>query len=59
MPITIARRTLLSAAAMAAALSLAPVASAQDKITLRLSSPASETDQRAVALTTVFAPAVA
>jgi tripartite ATP-independent transporter DctP family solute receptor len=32
---------------------------AQDKITLRLSSPATPTDQRAVALTGVFAPAVA
>ncbi|MDH3264872.1 MAG: sialic acid TRAP transporter substrate-binding protein SiaP [Paracoccaceae bacterium] len=59
MPITIARRTLLSTAAVAAALSLAPIARAQDKITLRLSAPASETDQRAVALINVFAPAVA
>lgn len=34
-------------------------ASAADKITLRLSTPATETDQRSVALATVFAPAVA
>jgi tripartite ATP-independent transporter DctP family solute receptor len=32
---------------------------AQDKITLRLSAPATPTDQRAVALTEVFGPAVA
>jgi TRAP-type transport system periplasmic protein len=32
---------------------------AADKITLRLSSPATETDQRAIALTGVFGPAVA
>ena len=34
-------------------------ATAADKITLRMSTPASETDQRSVALATVFAPAVA
>ncbi|MGE0502121.1 MAG: sialic acid TRAP transporter substrate-binding protein SiaP [Rhizobiaceae bacterium] len=34
-------------------------ASAQDKVRLRLSSPATPTDQRAVALTEVFGPAVA
>jgi TRAP-type C4-dicarboxylate transport system substrate-binding protein len=59
MPFTITRRTLLSTATAAAALGLAPAARAQDKILLRLSSPASETDQRAVALTEVFGPAVA
>ena len=32
---------------------------AQDKVKLRLSSPSSATDQRAVALTSVFAPAIA
>ncbi|MDH4050174.1 MAG: sialic acid TRAP transporter substrate-binding protein SiaP [Rubrivivax sp.] len=48
------------AAAVAASLSLAAgVSHAADRIKLRLSSPASATDQRAVALTTVFAPAVA
>lgn len=59
MPITIARRSLLSATAMAAALSLAPMANAQDKIQLRMSTVATETDQRSVALEQVFAPAVA
>ena len=47
---------------VALALSLAALttpARAQDKITLRMSTPASETDQRAVALASVFAPAVA
>jgi tripartite ATP-independent transporter DctP family solute receptor len=38
---------------------MATPAIAQDKITLRMSTPASETDQRAVALAEVFAPAVA
>jgi tripartite ATP-independent transporter DctP family solute receptor len=46
--------------AIAASMSLAAGASfAADKIKLRLSSPATPTDQRAVAVTTVFAPAVA
>jgi tripartite ATP-independent transporter DctP family solute receptor len=35
------------------------MATAQDKITLRMSTPASETDQRSVALAEVFGPAVA
>jgi tripartite ATP-independent transporter DctP family solute receptor len=34
-------------------------ASAQDKVTLRLSTPATETDQRSVALATIFGPAIA
>jgi len=41
------------------ALSLASTAGAQDNITLRMSTPASETDQRSIALAEVFAPAVA
>lgn len=57
------RRTLLgvSAAALAvASLAIGGVSPAfADKIKLRLSSPASPTDQRAVALTEVFGPAVA
>ena len=62
MPGRIARRTLLGATAAAAL--VAPFAGfgpafGQDKVTLRLSSPATPTDQRAVALTEVFAPAVA
>lgn len=56
---TVTRRALLVATA-AAAIAATSVGGtfAQDKIKLRLSSPASETDQRAVALTEVFAPAV-
>ncbi|MEQ3626964.1 MAG: TRAP transporter substrate-binding protein DctP [Celeribacter sp.] len=46
------------AAAAAASVSLATSAFAQDKVQLRLSSPASETDQRAVALIEKFSPAV-
>lgn len=42
-----------------AVLALAAPALAADKITLRMSTPASATDQRSVALETVFAPAVA
>ncbi|MBL4768541.1 MAG: TRAP transporter substrate-binding protein DctP [Rhodobacteraceae bacterium] len=49
------RRALLALTAAAIA---APVYAA-DTITLRLSTPASETDQRSVALAEVFAPAVA
>ncbi len=60
MPTKLARRTFVSAiAATALALSVGGVALAQDKITLRLSSPSSATDQRAVALIEKFAPAVA
>ena len=58
----IARRTLLGATAAAAfTASFAGYGPAfgQDRVTLRLSSPATPTDQRAVALTEVFAPAVA
>ena len=52
-----ARRT---AAALALALLTPLTAPAQDeKVTLRMSTPASETDQRSVALAEVFAPAVA
>jgi TRAP-type C4-dicarboxylate transport system substrate-binding protein len=46
------------AATVALAIS-AGIASAQDKITLRMSTPASETDQRSVALAEIFGPAVA
>jgi tripartite ATP-independent transporter DctP family solute receptor len=59
MPKSLARRAVLLGAAVASAAALASSAVAQDKITLRLSSPASATDQRAVALEEVFAPAVA
>jgi tripartite ATP-independent transporter DctP family solute receptor len=57
------RRTFLGASAaslVTAGIGLgAGRAAAADKIQLRLSSPATETDQRAVALTSVFGPAVA
>ena len=46
------------ATALVASVIAAP-AMAEDKITLRMSTPASETDQRSVALEEVFAPAVA
>ncbi|MFZ7093123.1 TRAP transporter substrate-binding protein DctP [Primorskyibacter sp. 2E233] len=49
----------MSALAASAAFLAPMAASAQDKITLRMSTPASETDQRSVALAEVFAPAVA
>ena len=53
------RRTLLAAALAAATMLSSTAAIAQDKLTLRLSSPASATDQRAVALTEKFGPAIA
>lgn len=53
------RRTVLAAVAAASvAGSFAGAALAQDKITLRLSAPSSDTDQRAVALLEKFGPAV-
>ncbi len=54
------RRTVLAGAAAASVLAVTarPVL-AQSKVRLRLSSPSTPTDQRAVALTSVFAPAVA
>ncbi len=55
----VSRRSIITAAAAASLSSLAGHAFAQDKVKLRLSSPSSATDQRAVALTSVFAPAVA
>ncbi len=51
----LSRRTLM--VLTAAALALPAVAA--DKVTLRMSTPASETDQRSIALAEVFAPAVA
>ena len=63
MSIKLTRRQALGAVAGAAAATSfggisAPRAFAADKITLRLSSPATPTDQRAVALIEVFGPAV-
>ena len=60
---TFSRRTLVGAAVGAVAaiaiLGTTPSPASADQIVLRLSSPATPTDQRAVALTEVFAPAVA
>ncbi len=52
------RRAAVTAVAAIAAFA-AGAASAQDKIVLRMSTPASATDQRSVALAEVFGPAVA
>ena len=58
MPFKLARRSFVAAAAVAAVVSTGAASFAQDKITLRMSTPASATDQRSVALETVFGPAV-
>lgn len=55
MTLTLTRRAM----ALLAVAAFATPALAQDKITLRMSTPASETDQRSVALAEVFGPAVA
>ncbi|MEY2956539.1 MAG: TRAP transporter substrate-binding protein DctP [Gemmobacter sp.] len=55
MTLTMTRRMVLALSVAA----MATPALAQDKITLRMSTPASETDQRSVALASVFGPAVA
>jgi len=52
-------RIATSLIALATGLAVAGSAMAQDKITLRMSTPASATDQRSIALEEVFAPAVA
>lgn len=59
MRFSIIRRGLLATAVAASLSAMGGAVHAADKIKLRLSSPATPTDQRAVALTTVFAPAVA
>jgi tripartite ATP-independent transporter DctP family solute receptor len=57
---TIDRRALLSAATgLAATVAFGTPTRAQQKVLLRLSSPASATDQRAIGLETHFGPAVA
>ncbi|MCA9838482.1 MAG: TRAP transporter substrate-binding protein DctP [Trueperaceae bacterium] len=53
------QRAVLLIAALMLLGSVFSAAFAQDKITLRLSTPATETDQRSVSLETVFGPAVA
>jgi TRAP-type transport system periplasmic protein len=59
MEFTLSRRRVMAAASAASLAAFAGSAFSQDKPKLRLSSPSSATDQRAVALTTVFGPAVA
>ena len=54
MTMTLARRGL----ALLAALAISAPAVAQDTITLRMSTPASDSDQRTIALAGIFAPAV-
>ncbi len=54
MTMTLARRGL----ALLAALAISAPAVAQDTITLRMSTPASDSDQRTIALAEIFAPAV-
>jgi TRAP-type transport system periplasmic protein len=51
--------TAMTAAALATMPLIAPSASADEKVTIRLSTPASETDSRTIALSDVFAPKVA
>lgn len=53
------RKLLTGAASLVLSAALAVPAIAQDKVTLRMSTPASETDQRSVALAEVFGPSVA
>jgi tripartite ATP-independent transporter DctP family solute receptor len=55
----LSRRLVLAGAMSIGLAGLATISFAEDKITLRMSTPASETDQRSVALAEVFAPAVA
>ena len=59
METTLSRRRVVAAAAAASLSAFAVSSFAQEKVKLRLSSPASATDQRAVALTSIFGPAVA
>ncbi|OIP86664.1 MAG: C4-dicarboxylate ABC transporter [Rhodobacterales bacterium CG2_30_65_12] len=59
MPMTLARRSMLAAAAALATLAATGAALAQDGITIRMSTPASETDSRSVALADKFGPMVA
>ena len=59
MTISTTRRALLATAAALTLAATGGAAIAQDRITLRMSTPATETDQRSVALAEVFAPAVA
>ena len=55
---SLTRRAVLAAATALAVVATGTAGMAQDRIKLRLSTPATETDQRSVALSTVFGPAV-
>ena len=59
MTISFHRRGLMATAAVALASTVITGPAAAQDLTLRMSTPASETDQRSVALAEVFAPAVA
>ncbi|MBI1217604.1 MAG: C4-dicarboxylate ABC transporter [Rhodobacteraceae bacterium] len=59
MTTTISRRTLLAATAAGAFVAATRASFAQDKPTIRMSGPMTPTDQRAVALTDIFGPAIA
>ncbi len=60
MTMTTTRRGLLAGTTALVALALSfGAANAADKVTIRMSTPATETDQRAVALASVFGPAIA
>ncbi|MDP3860941.1 MAG: TRAP transporter substrate-binding protein DctP, partial [Phaeovulum sp.] len=59
MTYSITRRAVLGATAAATMILAAGIAAAQDKIQLRMSTVATETDQRTVALAEVFGPGVA
>ncbi|MXQ09257.1 C4-dicarboxylate ABC transporter [Alphaproteobacteria bacterium GH1-50] len=59
MTFSMTRRAAMATATALALTVSAGAATAQDKVTLRMSTPATETDQRSVALAEVFAPAVA
>ena len=52
------RRTILALSLSLSLLLPLPAVAQDDKVTLRMSTPASETDQRSIALAEVFAPAV-
>jgi TRAP-type C4-dicarboxylate transport system substrate-binding protein len=59
MTYSITRRAVLGATAAATMILAAGIAAAQDKVQLRMSTVATETDQRTVALAEVFGPGVA
>ena len=58
MSVSTLRRGLIASTAVLSLSLVTGAAFAADKVKLRLSSPASENDERAIAMTTIFAPAV-